>query len=453
MPTKPSVRTLNSDSPAILNAIRDEASATYREAVPTAYPNVESVRAIGKVFDEYVSLRNEFLSALFNRIARVIVTSKLYSNPWNVFKKGIVEFGDTIEEIFVNIAKPFTYNPEVAETEWMKREIPDVRAKFHSMNYQKFYKDTIQEGSLRQAFLSWRGVDDLIGRIVDSMYTGANYDEFITMKYMLARALINGNIGVSTVATPDAAGAAEVVTTVKGISNLMEFMNTSYNEAGVYNYSNKNDQFIIINAKFDAVMDVNVLATAFNMDRAEFMGHRVLVDSFGSLDNARLDELFKDSPTYVSITPEQQQALDNIPAIIVDREWFMQFDNLLEFREAYNGEGLYWQYWLHVWKTFSHSPFANAIAFIAGTPTVNSVTVSPGAVTVSKGTRTQFTAQVEVSDFAPQGVKWAVDSTISTIDSTGLLNIPASETASSLTITATSNYDSTKSGTATVTIN
>ena len=38
----------------------------------------------------------------------------------------------------------------------------DVRAAFHTMNYQKFYKATISNDQLRQAFLSWQGITDLI---------------------------------------------------------------------------------------------------------------------------------------------------------------------------------------------------------------------------------------------------------------------------------------------------
>ena len=60
---------------------------------------------------------------------------------------------ETIEEIFVNIAKPFQFDPEVAENTVFKREIPDVRSAFHIMNYQKYYKATIQNDQLRQAFL------------------------------------------------------------------------------------------------------------------------------------------------------------------------------------------------------------------------------------------------------------------------------------------------------------
>src|SRR5699024_7422739 len=142
-----------------------------------------------------------------------------------------------------------------------------------------------------QAFLSWEGITDLIARIVDSMYTGANYDEFQTMKYMLARHILDGRMYPVTVQEVSEANVKSIVSAIKGVSNNFEFLSGNYNVAGVKTFTRKADQFMLVNSNFDATMDVEVLAAAFNMSKAEFMGHRVLVDSFGSLDTERLAEL------------------------------------------------------------------------------------------------------------------------------------------------------------------
>lgn len=460
MPTKPSNVNLTKNSVDILNAIRNSASLVYREYVPAANPNQESIREIGSIIMQFPALQNEFLSALVNRIGRVLITSKMYSNPWAIFKQGVLEFGETVEEIFVNIAKPFQYDPAVAEKKVFAREIPDVRAAFHVLNYQKFYKATIQNEQLRQAFLSWQGITDLISRIVDSMYTGANYDEFQTMKYLLARHILNGHLYPVEIAQVSSANMKPIISTVKGVSNNFEFMNTKYNFANVANYSMKNDQFIIVNSQFDAVMDVEVLASAFNMDKADFMGHRVLIDGFGSLDTDRLDLLFADDKNYTSLTDEEIAALDAVPAVMVDRQWFMIFDNLYNFTEQYNGEGLYWNYWYHVWKTFSISPFANAVVFVPGEPSVTSVEVSPSAATVLPGQTLKLTADVTNANFASTEVIWSLSSDENVeISSDGTLFVHSdywgddttTENAT-LTVTATSVVDSTVTDTATITI-
>lgn len=454
MAIKPKNVELTASSVDILNSIRKRATPYYQQMIPTAKANTSSIRQIGNIMMEYEPLQNEFLSALYNRIGRVIITSKMYYNPWAPFKKGLMELGETVEEVFVNIAKAHTFNPEKAEKEFMKREIPDVRAAFHTMNYQKFYKATISNDQLRQAFLSWQGITDLIAKIVDAMYTAHNYDEFQVTKYMLARNILNGYLYPVTVPQISKENAEDIVTEVKAASNNLAYMSTEYNLAGVSTFTDKKDQFIITTARFDAIMDVNVLAAAFNMDKAEFMGNRVQIDGFDKIDDERMTQLFADDPNagYVPLTSEEKTALAQVPAIIVARDYFMIFDNLYKFTEDYNGEGLYWQYWYHVWKTFSTSPFANAEIFVPGTPSVSSVTVSPATATVNKGNMLQLNAVVDAESFAPKSVVWSVDSEVSTVSANGLLTVSSEETKGTLTVTATSTFDGEKKGTATITV-
>lgn len=451
MATTPKVVTLTNSSVDILNAIRNNATQNYRDYVPKATPNAESIRQIGAIIMDYPALQNEFLSALVNRIGRVLITSKMYDNPWSFFKKGLLEFGESVEEIFVNIAKPFQFDPAVAETNVFKREIPDVRAAFHIMNYQKYYKATISNEQLRQAFLSWQGISDLIAKIVDAMYTGANYDEFQTMKYMLARHILDGHMYPVEIPTVETDNMKSIVSAVKGVSNKFTFLSPNYNLAGVQTYTAKTDQYMLINSQFDATMDVEVLASAFNMDKAEFSGRRVLVDSFGSLDTARLAELFAGDITYNEISHDDLKALDAIPAVLVDKDWFMIFDNFYNFTEQYNGEGLYWNYWYHVWKTFSVSPFANNALFIPGKPSVTSVTVSPGTASVAAGQSVQLSANVVTENFAPKSVTWTVNNKHATVDNSGKVTVLSTAPAStSIIVTATSTYDTSIKGTAKV---
>lgn len=453
MPVKPKIRTLTTSAADILNVIRNNASVDYRNYVPKADANdVESVRTIGAIIMDYPALQNEFLNALVNRIGRVMLTSKMYSNPIAFFKKGVLEYGESIEEIFVNIAKVQEFNPDIAEQEVFKRVVPDVRAAFHIMNYQKFYKATVTQEQLKQAFLSWDGVTDLIARIVDSMYTGANYDEFLVMKYLLARHILDGRVYPVTVPTVTAENAKAIVTTVKGVSNKLTFMNSEYNPAAVRTFTEKSDQYMIVNSVFDATMDVNVLASAFNMDKAEFLGHRVLIDGFGDLDVARLGEIFAGDPTYHEPSQADLTALNAIPAVIVDKDWFMVFDMLTQFTEQYNGQGLYWNYFYHVWKTFSVSPFANSVLFVPGTPSVTSVAVSPETASVPKGGSVSLSAVVKTEYFAPQTVVWTSSAEDVKVSDAGVVTVDADATSTTATITATSAFDNNEKSTCTVTV-
>ena len=458
MATKPKIVTLTNSSVDILNAIRNNANTNYRDYVPYATPDADSIREIGAIIMDSPQLQNEFLSALVNRIGMVLLTSKMYSNPLAMFKRGTMEYGETIEEIFVELAAPFQFDPAVAETEVFKREIPDVKSAFHIMNYQKFYKQTIQNEQLRQAFLSWSGISDLIAKIVDAMYAGASYDEFLTMKYMVAKNIVNGRLFPVTISAATAANASAIVTKIKDISNRWTFMSNKYNVAGVHTHTPKDEQYLLINSDFDSIMDVNVLATAFNMEKAEFMGHRVLVDSFGDLDMDRLGELFKDDPTYTEFDADVLEALDAIPAIMIDKTWFMIIDNLYKFTEQYNSQGLYWNYFYHTWKTFSVSPFANNAMFIPGTPSITSITLSPAEATATAGQSVAISATVVTANFAPQTVDWSVsvdgaETEAATVNKAGIVTIATDAVSETeITVTATSTFDSTVTGTATITV-
>lgn len=468
MPTIPDTVKLTRSAVDILNAIRNQATADYRNYIPEATGDDASIRNIGNVIMDYPALQNEFLHALVNRIGRVIVTSKTYENPWAIFKKGLLEYGETIEDVFVNVAKPFQYDPAVAESKVFARENPDVRAVFYIMNYRKFYKSTIMQEQLRQAFLSWQGITDLIAKIVEAMYTGANYDEFTTMKYMLARHILNGQIYPKTVSAVSEANMKSIVSTIKGISNKFTFMSTAYNLTGVATHTLKEDQYVIVNSDFESIMSVEVLAAAFNMDKAEFSGHVILVDGFGELDDTRLNELFGSNPDYVAITSAEKTALNAIPAIIVDKDFFMIYDNLFNFTENFNGEGMYWNYWYHVWKTFAISPFANAVLFVPATPSITSVDVSPSSATVTKGQSILLTATVVTANFASKAVDWTLSAVIpggvgeedtpvedldASITPLGVLTVgPEVTTGVVITATATSVVDSTKTDYATITV-
>lgn len=451
MATRPKVKTLTNSAVDVLNVIRKNASVDFRNYVPIATPDADSIRTIGAIIMDNTALQNEFLSALVNRIGLVIVTSKMYSNPLSVLKKGVLEFGETAEEIFVNIAKVFTFDPEDAESKQFKREIPDVRSAFHILNYQKFYKVTVSDDQLRQAFLSWSGIADLIAKIVDSMYTAASYDELEVTKYMIARQILDGRMFAVTIPEVTTANMKAVVSTVKGVSNKMSFMNSNYNVAGVKTHTPKNEQYIIMNANFDATMDVEVLASAFNMDKAEFMGNRLMIDGFGTLDTARLAELFANDSTYEEISQTELEALDKIPCILIDREYTQIYDNMYKMTEKYNGQGLYWNYFYHTWKTFSTSPFSQAIVFVPAVPSVTSVTVTPSTATVSVGQTVQLTAKVETENFAPQTVSWESDSEFATVTAGGLVTILEGATGT-INITAKSTFNSAVSGQAVLTI-
>ena len=422
--------------------------------------STNTLHTIGQLITEYQPTRNAFIDTLINRIAMVLVTSRTWDNPWSVFKRGTMDLGESIEEVFVNIAKPFDFNPDLAEKQIFRREFPDVRVTFHRMNYQKFYKVTISQQQLRTAFLAWSGISDLVTRIIDSLYTAMNYDEYITMKYMLCRAILNGGIGGYKVADfTSNANLGDLIASVRGTVNNMEFLSNKYNSAGVMNASGRGDVYCFIDTMLDARVDVNVLAAAFNMDRAQFAGRRILIDGWANHDTDRLGELFGNDPEYAAFTEGELSILGGIGAVVADRNVWMVFDNLEEMENINNGQGLYYNYWLHSWRTFSMSPFANAIAFTMDNFSVSTVTITGAdggtpATSVGRGRSAQYAATVAGSGTYNNAVTWELSGqqASGTYIMGGTLRVATDETASTLTLKAVSVADPTKYDTETITV-
>lgn len=342
----------------ILNTIRANASLEYQNLVPEVVKATD-VPKVGEVLLGYPAMANQFLSALLNRIALVRVKSATFNNPYRELKKGYLEYGETVEETFVEIAKAREFSVEKAEARELKRSLPDVRAAFHTMNYYVQYPVTIQEEDLRRAFLSLDGVQDMIARIVDAVYRAAEYDEFLLFKYMLIKAYNNHTIYRETI-TNTANAAAKAF---RAMSNKLQFITTDYNAEGVHVNTPREDQFIFMDADFNAEFDVDILAASFHMDKADFMGRLMLIDSFTTFDNERFANVIEGSDQLEAVSDAELTAMANVKAILADREFFQVYDNYTKFTEKFVAAGDYWNYFLNIRKTVSYSPFSNIVAF------------------------------------------------------------------------------------------
>lgn len=392
MPRRVSVSTLNASTLDILNVIRQNASYDYQQNVPVV-KTANDIPKVGEVLMGQPALANQFINALVNRIAIVRVQSATFNNPYSILKKGYIEFGETVEDIFVSIAKGVDFNPEKAREREYKRTFPDVRSAFHAMNWRVMYPVTIQDEDLKQAFLSMDGVQNLIAKIVDAVYTGAEYDEFLLFKYLLIKAISHGKM--KPVAIGDGTDLKESAVQFRGVSNLLPFMSGEYNEVGVKTTTPKDRQVIFMDAMFNAQFDVNVLASAFNMDKADFMGRLFLIDNWTSFDNERFDIIRANSDGIEEVTSEELALLADVKAVILDENWFQVYDNNNKFTEKYSASGLYWNYFYHTWKTISNSPFSNAVVFVTSTATIT----APESVTV----------EISSKDIADVGTVFALE--------------------------------------------
>lgn len=329
----------------VVNTILAHASADYQARVPVATDG--NITEVGAGVMSHQSTENEFLSALVNKVAMQKVHNKIFRNPLAVLKKGSVPLGKNIEEIYTNPATGTVF--DATGSDLLARAIPDTKAIYHKMNRQGKYKATVTKAQLIQAFTSWEALEQLLESIVNSIYSGDNFDEFLLMKELFASAIKGGKIITTDVsAITDEATAKAFVKAVKTAGQGMEFPSSAFNSyyeinkdtdaKPVITWTPKEDQVLLLRNDVAVDVDVELLAKAFNVSYTNLEQRTLIVDSFGTATNCG--------------------------AVLCDKSFIQVYDNLQQMESFHNGEGLYDNYIWHHWQTYSMSLFANAMAFM-----------------------------------------------------------------------------------------
>lgn len=433
--------TLNASTIGIMNVIRNNASYDYQQSVPEVTTS-EDIPKVGEIIYGTPAFANQFLNALVNRIATVRMQSATFNNPYSRLKKGYLEFGETVEDIFVSIANVVEFSAEKASAREFKRTFPDVRSAFHTMNWRVMYPVTIQDEDLKQAFFSINGVQSLIAKIVDSVYTAAEYDEFLMFKYLLIKAIAHGQMKPKSIG--DGTDLKEWAVQFRATSNLLPYISADNNIAGVKTNTPKERQVIFMDATFNAQFDVNVLASAFNMEKADFMGRLYIIDNWTEFDNDRFEVIRANSTGIEEVTAKELALLANVKAVICDENWFQVYDNNNKFTEKYVASGLYWNYFYHTWKTISSSPFANAVVFVTSDANIK----EPTTITVHVDTKDEadyatvfaLSPKFESAGLEAQNVNFiqteAMTSAGIAMQKYGVLMIPKSQLATEIVLEA-----------------
>lgn len=414
----------------IVNAIINDASPEFKSRFPLA--TQQTLAETGTAITENTQDRNEFLSSMMNRITKVYIKNRLYKNPLAKFKKDMQEWGNTIEEVFVDLIEAIPFDQEDAEQTLFKRNLPDVNTVFHKINREDQYPVTISQKQLKRAFLNPNGLQSLVDGIVKALYTSDANDEFLAMKGLFHKFRTEGKFYVVNVISPtDEDSAKAVVTKMKEVSdNLTLFLSPTYNHAGVHNLIPKEDLEVFLNTKFNAILDVEVLAKAFNMEKTELMGRQTLLNDFGGADDT------------------------DVIGVISSKEWFMCFDNLIDMEMVYNPKGKYTNFFFNHWQTLSVSNFEPAVIFTTIVPTLTAIDLLPATATAKAGDSVQTSVVTTGTGNPPSKCTYEHDGTdpYTYISVTGLLTIGKNETSTPITITATSTFDEAITDTAIITV-
>lgn len=412
----------------IFNFIRNNSTEAFVQTVPSA--TNDNIQTISNILfnDAYQPMLNEFVTNLINRIALTIVRNKSYSNPLSVFKKGSIPLGTDIQDIFTNpaIAEKYEYS-NTAMAKLLTITDPDTHVAYYRRNRQDLYTKTISREGLQGAFVSWEKFNDFIASITTSLYSGNYIDEFEYTKALVNGAYVNNKVIVEKVTNPtDEVSSKAFLKKVRALYKKLSFPSTKYNAYSKFSGANgliktwtEPDRVVlIIKADAMAEIDVDALASAFNLDKANFLGRVIEVDEFES--------------------PE-------IIGVICDESWLQIYDNIFRFDEFYNARVMAWNEYLHAWGTYAICPFANAVVLATEEPTpATAVAFSTETVALNLNdspayktleitvTPTNTTDNIEFTSSKPEIF------TVTKVDNTHVTLTPMSVGTGTITATASS---------------
>lgn len=358
-----------------LNEIRDtliQSNTLYQEQIPLVN-HYTSSQVYGQSLLALPSdLRNKFIQSLVNRIAYTKFVMDYFENPLQELAGDDLPLGAIGQEIYVNPAKGRVYNIDDFAGLLAKYE-SDVKAEYAELNFDVQYPVTIIRKELEKAFVSWGDFESFLMGISTSLYNGAYIDDYKYTKKLITNAYRNNAVQMETFSFSNAAAPTgdELKSFVKKLREI--FLNfkspsSAYNawaKVGGYghaivSWSKPEDVVLFISNKLASELDVEVLASAFNMDKADLMGKVFYVDNFDLYDDAG----------------SKQYDGSNIYALICDKRWFKIRTKDMFMDEFYNASNRSWQQFLNVIKAFNYSLFANAYMLVGAIPTVNITSAS-----------------------------------------------------------------------------
>ena len=306
----------------ITNLVASMGSTDLHNRIGTA--TEQTIGKIGETILTYTATKNEFLDVLVNKICGQIFMNKVYTNPLSFFEKDPVPFGATLESVFCDLiqAKNFNENFGTGNTEvgsLIGVEKPPVKTEYYSRNFAKKYKISVSDEQLRTAFMNANGLQNLINHVLTVPTNSRNFDDFQMMKGLLANAATK-EITLSTAykTAADDAKAKELTKKTRAIVDRFGMMGNVFNIQGINTFTNPQNIVIITTPEVAAILDVELLATAFNMEKAE-MGRRIVkIDSFQKYD--------AQNKKYV--------ADPNVELMIVDED-YIQFRRTLQVSESF----------------------------------------------------------------------------------------------------------------------
>ena len=360
-----------------LNSIRETAiqdSKLYAQYVEEILPSTD-IGSWALPILEYQKVMNEFVPALVQQISYIQIERRLFKNPLAILDGEEIPLGSVGEEIYVNPVVGRRFNVDDFAGLLAKYEA-DVKVQYHSLNSDIQYPLTITRAKIKDAFRSWTELENFITANTNALYNGAYIDRYNMTKDLIACAYKGNNVKVEVISAVNSEANAKAF--IKNIrTKFLDFQTptdkfNAWGQVGGYGnniitWTPKEDIVIIIRNDILSEVNVDVLATSFNMDKADLLGNIIGVNDFDVYENV------KDSDGKIY----RNKIFDgsNIVCMIADRRWFRIRNVELTMDEFYNANNRTWQFYLNDVRGYSYSLFANAVVYATQKPDVKATEV------------------------------------------------------------------------------
>ena len=226
-------------------------------------------------------LFNEF-SGLLNGLNATYVDIKRFENPLRSLKKPATSWGNSERHVAVKFLQ--AHSGKWDDETLLRVEKPEFREWFYSVAEPRRYEFSWSRQEMVRAFAAdGYGYEDLLQATITQMLSSADYDEMNIMIQMFAEA--DARMGglyrynLSAAPTTEATGK-ELLTGIRAIAGRMQFPTTLYNHIDVPVHENADTLILWITPEVQANLDVNTLASIFNLDKAEIQYRIVMIPEF-----------------------------------------------------------------------------------------------------------------------------------------------------------------------------
>lgn len=297
--------------------------------------------------NEWSATANQFLSAIINKICYQTVDTFGWDNPFKKFYGHPVNYGDTIENIFVELPKGYTFDKDA--TDPFVKKVNDVKTLYATINYEMQYEATIQDTLLKRACLNEYGFMNLISSILKSLSSAKNIDEYFADLSMLNNPALYAGKAFKTLdlssKTTEQEKAKGITEKIIDVVTSFQQPNTTHNAMGLMTATNKDDILLIIRRDLYNKINLDYLTGVFNLSKVDLINRIMIVEDFR----------VKGSDGTVNG--------EDLGFIVLDTKCFDCHTALEDSGTIYNPKGKYTNHFMNLWAIISFKYFYNAEAY------------------------------------------------------------------------------------------